>query len=91
MFPSERQAEGSGVVILKVKPYDMRALYILLSAFYEDGGARADQESYFNSVTGFLGKLYPLAEKKDRLFVARAAKEAGWESMRIRMEAGLRK
>ena len=86
-----KEAVETAVVILKVKPYDMRALYILLSAFYEDGGVRADQESYLNSVTGFLGKLYPLAEKRDRLFVARAAEEAGWESMRTRMEAGLRK
>ena len=81
-----KEAVETAVAILKVKAYDMRALYILLSAFFEDGGVRAEQVSYLDSVAGFLGKLYRLSELKDRLFIARAAKEAGWEAMRIWME-----
>lgn len=81
------EAVETSVALLKAKPFEMKALYILLSAFYEDGGGKADTEAYVESVSAFLGKLYPLPDLKSRLFIARAAEKAGWEAMRIRMEA----
>lgn len=81
-----KDAVETAVALLKAKPYDMKALYLLLSAFREDGGEQAEEAVYVESVAAFLGKLYSLCELKDRLFIARAAKEAGWEAMRIRME-----
>jgi len=73
-----QEAVQTAVGLLKVKPYDMKALYILLQAFLQDGGGRAGQEEYMEAVAGFLGKLYQLSEMKDRLFIARTAEEAGW-------------
>lgn len=76
----------TSVALLKVQPFDMKALYILLSAFYEDGGKRADESAYVDSVVEFLKKLYPLPDLKSRLFIARAAEKAGWEAMKAQME-----
>lgn len=81
-----KEAVETSVALLQVKPLDMKALYILLSAFLEDGGERAEESAYLDMMTGFLGKLYALSDLKNRLFIARAAKEAGWEALRIRME-----
>ncbi len=80
-----KDAVETSVTLLKAKPFNMKALYILLSAFYEDGGKKADERTYVDSVVGFLGKLYPLPDLKSRLFIARAAEKAGWEAMRIQM------
>ena len=41
---------------------------------------------YREGVAGFLGKLYRFSSLKDRLFIARAAREAGWESFARQME-----
>lgn len=81
-----KEAVETAVALLKAKPYEMKALYILLSAFLEDGGERAGEAVYVESVVAFLGNLYSLSELKARLFIARAAKEAGWEAMRSWME-----
>ena len=81
-----KDAVETSVALLKAKLFDMKALYILLSAFYEDGGKRADESAYVNSVVGFLKKLYPLPDLKSRLFIARAAEKAGWEAMKAQME-----
>ncbi|MCI8505830.1 MAG: glycosyltransferase [Lachnospiraceae bacterium] len=81
-----KEAVETAVALLKVKPYEMKALYILLSAFQEDGGERAEEAAYVENVAAFLGNLYSFSELKDRLFIARAAKEAGWEAMRSKVE-----
>ena len=81
-----REAVETSVALLRAKPLDMKALYILLSAFREDGGAQAESAPYVDGVVGFLGKLYVLSDLKNRLFIARAAREAGWKAMENRME-----
>ncbi len=81
-----KEAVETSVALLKARPFDMKALYILLSSFYEDGGEQAESASYVDSVVGFLRKLYTFSDLKTCLFIARAAKEAGWAAMGIRME-----
>lgn len=83
-----QEAVQTTVAVLQVTPYDMKALFILLKAFHQDGGIAADSQPYQDSVTGFLGKLYDLSVLKNRLFIARAAREAGWESLAAQIERG---
>lgn len=89
MSGCRQEAVQTAVTVLKVTPYDMKVLFILLQAFYQDGGAAADSQPYRDSITGFLGKIYQLSSLKDRLFIARTAREAGWESLAIQMEGGI--
>ncbi len=84
-----QEAVQTTVAVLQVTPYDMKALFLLLQAFYEDGGIAANSQPYQDSVMEFLGKLYDLPVLKNRLFIARAAREAGWESLAAQMERGM--
>ena len=81
-----QEAVQTAVAVLKTTPYDMKCLYILLLAFFRDGASAADSQPYRDGVAGFLGKLYRFSSLKDRLFIARAAREAGWESFARQME-----
>ncbi|MCI8402899.1 MAG: glycosyltransferase [Lachnospiraceae bacterium] len=83
-----QQAVQTSVALLKVKPYDMKVLYILLAAFYQDGGERADGQEYVRGIAGFLEKLYCLSSQRDRLFIARAAREAGWDTLERQIKEG---
>ncbi len=76
-----KKAVETSVALLKVKPYDMKALYILLQSFREDAGAAAVRGDYMDGIIGFLEKLYRFSNPKDRLFVIRTAKEADWEAL----------
>ncbi len=83
-----KEAVETAVALLKAKPYDMKGLYILLSAFYEDGGEKADTEVYMENVLSFLKRIYVSFSLKDRFFIAKAAEKAGWDVLKLWVEGG---
>lgn len=83
-----KEAVQTTVSVLKARPYNMKALYILLEGFKNDNAAPKDC-NYAKSVAAFLQKLYQFSNLKDRLFAARAAREAGWEELALIIEKGV--
>lgn len=81
------------VKLLKMQPYILKTLMILLLAFLEDEKryqldtlTAADKGTVRSAATpaqvlAFLGKLYDLNSKKDRLFILKAAMKAKYEGM----------
>ena len=74
--------------ILKENPYRMKSLVLMLSAFQKDIELTENGESGAVQVIRFLGSsFYNLEGLKDRLFILRSAKEAGYKEMEKVMEA----
>lgn len=70
------------VALLKTDKYLMSTLVVLLSAFRADEAANGEKAADAPTVAAFLGQnLYDLGSLKDRIFLLKAAAQAGYGSM----------
>lgn len=69
-------------VLLKSDCYRMNSLFLMLTAFLLDEMSAREGAASADAVAAFLGQnLYDFATMKDRLFVLRAAMQAGYQSL----------
>lgn len=61
---------------LKYEQYEMKPLFWLFKALFQKD-VRTEDEGQNGAVAGFLSKIYDFSSLKDRLFVAKAAQQAG--------------
>ncbi len=68
--------------LLKENPYLMTTAILLISAFHQDMLSRAQAKSGAGQVAELLGKsFYDFSSLKDRMFVLRAATDAGYPEL----------
>lgn len=68
--------------LLKENPYLMTTAVLLISAFHQDMLSRAQEKSGAGQVAELLGKsFYHFSSLKDRMFVLRAATDAGYPEL----------
>lgn len=81
-----KEAVQTASALLKEKPYNMKVLYILLLCFQKEQIVDAKKYTYAKQVADFLSKMYNFTSLKDRLFVRKAAGEAGYLELQQVME-----
>ena len=70
------------ITLLKTDKYLMSTLVVLLSAFRVDETTNGEKAADASTVAAFLGQnLYDLNSLKDRIFLLKAAMQAGYESL----------
>lgn len=68
-----------GAAILKENPYLMTIAMLFISAFHRDMMSHGRQKEGAEEVAALLGRsFYHLQSLKDRIFILRAAMDAGW-------------
>lgn len=75
-------------ILLKTDRYRMNSLFLMLTAFLLDEISAREGAASAEAVASFLGQnLYDFGTLKDRLFVLRAAMQAGYQSLVAVMRA----
>lgn len=74
-----QKAVSFSTALLKSNPYSMSALHTLLKSFMS--------QVRWEDAASFLEKIYQFQQPKDRMFVLRVAREAGWQELGQHMES----
>lgn len=81
-----KEAVQLASALLKENPYNMKVLYILLLCFQREQAESSQKNAYAKQVAEFLSNIYNFTILKDRLFVRKAAVEAGYLEIQQVME-----